>query len=82
MATALLEETRQHHEDMERLERLIVSELKQNVKTHREKLVQGHRVRVMLDGLQHRAQKLVRRAPVVSVLYPSDRTRVHELADD
>lgn len=60
MANTLLEETRQHHEDMERLERLIVEDLKHDAKAHKDKLLQGHRVRHMLDALQDRAQKLVR----------------------
>eukprot|EP00887_Chlorella_sp_A99_P006821 scaffold2.g6821.t1 len=48
----LLEETRQLHEDLERLERLIV-------KAHKDKLVQSHRVRRMLDQAQERAARLV-----------------------
>ena len=52
------------HEDCERLERLIVNDFKQDVKGHREKLAQGHRVRKMLDQLQTQSQKLVRSASV------------------
>ena len=58
MASTLLEETRQQHEDMERLERLIVEEFKRETKTHKEKLMQGYRVRQMLDALQQRAKGL------------------------
>ena len=47
------------HEDCERLERLIVNDFKHDVKGHREKLAQGHRVRKMLDQLQSQSQKLV-----------------------
>ena len=60
MASTLLEETRQYHEDMERLERLIVKDFKTEPKSHKEKLMQGHRVRQMLESLQQQAQRLVR----------------------
>ena len=59
MASTLLEETRQYHEDIERLERLIVKDFKNEARTHKDKLVQGHRVRQMLESLQGRASKLV-----------------------
>jgi splicing factor 3A subunit 3 len=63
MASTLLEETRQYHEDMERLERLIVKNFKGEAKSHKDKLMQGHRVRQMLESLQERATKLVRGFP-------------------
>lgn len=45
---------------MERSERLIVRDFKQDdIKTHREKLMQGHRVRKRLDDIQTAARKLV-----------------------
>ena len=47
------------HEDCERLERLVVADFKNDVKGHREKLAQGHRVRRMLDQLQAQSGKLV-----------------------
>ena len=47
------------HEDMERLERLIVKDLKNESRTHQEKLYQNHRVRKTLDIIQERATKLV-----------------------
>lgn len=59
MAT-LLEQTRAAHEEMERLERLIVSELSRDARSHRERLAQGHRVRAMVDRICDRAAKLVR----------------------
>lgn len=59
MASTLLEETRQYHEDIERLERLIVKDFKNEARTHKEKLLQSQRVRKMLEQLQDRAQKLV-----------------------
>lgn len=51
------------HEDCERLERLVVADFKNDVKGHREKLAQGHRVRRMLDQLQAQSSKLVRGLP-------------------
>ena len=74
MASTLLEETRQQHEDMERLERLIVTEFKRETKTHKEKLLQGYRVRQMLDTLQQRAKSLT------SVYGDADGARKQEIA--
>jgi hypothetical protein len=48
------------HEDLERLERLIVKDYKQDVKGHKDKLMQQHRVRKRLDQLQETSRKLVR----------------------
>jgi hypothetical protein len=59
MAT-LLEQTRLAHEEVERLERLIVEELSREARTHRERLAQGHRVAAMVDRISGRAAKLVR----------------------
>ena len=59
MAT-LLEQTRLAHEEVERLERLIVEELSREARTHRERLAQGHRVAAMVDRISARAGKLVR----------------------
>ncbi len=47
------------HEECERLQRQIVRDFKGDVKGHREKLAQGHRVRKMLNELQTQSQKLV-----------------------
>ena len=49
------------HEDAERLERLIVRDYRQeDVKGHREKLMQNHRVRARLDKIQEVSRKLLR----------------------
>jgi len=48
------------HEDLERLERVIVKDYKQDAKTHKEKLMQNHRVRKRIDEMQITANKLVR----------------------
>ncbi len=60
MASTLLEETRQAHDDIERLERLIVKDFAtQQATAHKDKLLQSHRVRQMLDSIQERSAKLV-----------------------
>ena len=47
------------HEEVERLERIIVKDYKQDVKTHKDKLMQSHRVRKRIDKIQEDACKLV-----------------------
>jgi splicing factor 3A subunit 3 len=74
MASTLLEETRQAHEDMERLERLIVAEFKRERRTHKEKLLQGYHVRQMLDTLQQRASSLA------AIYDDADGTRKRDIA--
>ncbi|MEW5300908.1 MAG: hypothetical protein WDW36_003801 [Sanguina aurantia] len=59
MADTLIEQTRALHEDVERLERLIVKDFKQDTKTHREKLQQSQRVRKRMDQMQESAKKLL-----------------------
>lgn len=49
MASTLLEQTRAAHEENERLERLIVKDLQQEVQGHRERLHQNHRVKNFVD---------------------------------
>lgn len=48
------------HEEAEHLERLIVKDFRNELKGHKERLQQSHRVRNMLDVMQERAKKLVR----------------------
>lgn len=48
------------HEEAERLERLIVKDFRNELKGHKERLQQSHRVRDMLDIMQERAKRLVR----------------------
>ena len=66
MATTVLEQPRSHgrtfaggHEEAEHLERLIVKDFRNELKGHKERLQQSHRVRNMLDIMQERAKKLV-----------------------
>lgn len=47
------------HEDIEHMERVIVKDLKREMKTHKEKLMQSHRVKRRLDTIQEAARKLV-----------------------
>ncbi len=47
------------HEDMEHFERVICKDLKQETKSHKDKLFQSHRVRKRLDQIQESARKLV-----------------------
>jgi hypothetical protein len=47
------------HEDVERMERVIVKDLKRDMKTHKEKVLQSHRVKRRLDTIQAAASKLV-----------------------
>jgi splicing factor 3A subunit 3 len=76
------------HEDVERLERLIVKDLKQEaIRSHKDKLMQSHRVRKRLDTMQDSARKLVgpsgsmgrrspRRGPHARMRPPAQRSRV------
>lgn len=60
MASTLLEQTRGAHEEVERLERAIVSDFKTEAVTHKERLLQNHRVNRMLDEMVNKSKKLVR----------------------
>jgi hypothetical protein len=44
---------------MERFERIIVKDLKQESKSHKDKLMQSHRVKKRLDQIQEASRKLV-----------------------
>ncbi|KAI3432859.1 hypothetical protein D9Q98_010442 [Chlorella vulgaris] len=75
MASTLLEETRQAHDDVERLERLIVKDFAtQPAASHKDKLLQSHRVRGMLDSVQDRSLKLI------SIYQDEDGARKEEIA--
>lgn len=58
MSDTLLEQIRGGHEDMERLERMIVNELSKHVHAHREKVEQATRIRQMLDKSRETATRL------------------------
>ncbi|KAI9358577.1 hypothetical protein DFJ73DRAFT_144259 [Zopfochytrium polystomum] len=56
---SILEAQRRAHEEVERLEDLIVKDLMQPMKTHREKLRQAHRVNRHLERIQERSGYLL-----------------------
>lgn len=59
MSSTLLEVTRAAHEEMERLERLIVKDLQTDPTTNKDRLFQSHRVRNMIDTITVTTEKLV-----------------------
>eukprot|EP00245_Coleochaete_scutata_P011206 TRINITY_DN4114_c0_g1_i1.p1 TRINITY_DN4114_c0_g1~~TRINITY_DN4114_c0_g1_i1.p1 ORF type:complete len:513 (-),score=146.40 TRINITY_DN4114_c0_g1_i1:146-1684(-) len=59
MSSTLLEQTRAAHEELERLERLVVKDLQQDLKTHRERLFQSHRVKNVVEEMLMETSKLV-----------------------
>ncbi|XP_027103575.1 splicing factor SF3a60 homolog [Coffea arabica] len=59
MSSTLLEVTRASHEEVERLERLIVKDLQTEPPTARERLYQSHRVRNMIEQITETTNKLV-----------------------
>lgn len=60
MSSTLLEQTRSNHEEMERLERLVVRDLQTEPPSSKDRLVQGHRVRHMIESIMLTTEKLVR----------------------
>ncbi|GKV39130.1 hypothetical protein SLEP1_g46943 [Rubroshorea leprosula] len=60
MASTLLEMTRAAHEEVERLERLIVKDLRKGLPTtSKDRLFQGHRLRNMIDTITSTTEKLI-----------------------
>lgn len=59
MSSTLLEVTRSAHEEVERLERLIVKELQSEPSSAKDRLFQSHRVRHMIDTISATTEKLV-----------------------
>ncbi|KAK9145455.1 hypothetical protein Sjap_005358 [Stephania japonica] len=59
MSSTLLEVTRASHEEVERLERLIVKDLQREPTNARERLFQNHRVRNMIDSMTTTTEKLI-----------------------
>jgi hypothetical protein len=60
MSSTLLEQTRSNHEEVERLERLVVEDLQKEPPSSKDRLVQGHRVRHMIESIMLTTEKLVR----------------------
>ncbi|KAK4485339.1 hypothetical protein RD792_007976 [Penstemon davidsonii] len=59
MSSTLLEVTRASHEEVERLERLIVKDLQTEPPTNKDRLYQSHRVRNMIEQIKSTTLKLV-----------------------
>ncbi|CAI9092540.1 OLC1v1027808C1 [Oldenlandia corymbosa var. corymbosa] len=59
MSSTLLEVTRASHEEVERLERLIVKDLQSEPPTARDRLYHNHRVRHMIDQITETTHKLI-----------------------
>lgn len=58
MSSTLLEVTRASHEEVERLERLIVKDLQNEPPTNKDRLYQSHRVRNMIEQITSTTNKL------------------------
>lgn len=59
MSSTLLEVTRAAHEEVERLERLVVKDLQTEPNSNKDRLVQSHRVRHMIDTITATTDRLV-----------------------
>ncbi|XP_020209226.1 splicing factor SF3a60 homolog [Cajanus cajan] len=59
MLSTVLEVMRATHEEVERLEQLIVKELQNELNTNKEWLYQSHRVRNMIDTISFTTEKLI-----------------------
>lgn len=59
MSSTLLEVTRAAHEEVERLERLIVKDLQTEPATAKDRLYQSHRARSMIDQITDTTHRLV-----------------------
>jgi splicing factor 3A subunit 3 len=60
MASTLLEQARQCHEDIERAERLVAKDLKRSMTRYKDRLQQDHRVHRFVEDIQEKSRKLVR----------------------
>ncbi|KAJ6832668.1 splicing factor SF3a60-like protein [Iris pallida] len=74
MSSTLLEVTRSAHEDVERLERLVVRELQREPTSSRDRLFQNHRVRNMIRTVIDTTHK------IVDIYEDADNSRRDEIA--
>ncbi|CAI0412856.1 unnamed protein product [Linum tenue] len=74
MSSTLLETTRASHEEVERLERLIVKEFQNDPTSSKDRLLQSHRVRNMIDTIVSTSHKLV------DIYEDKDQARKDEIA--
>ncbi|KAG2334799.1 hypothetical protein Bca52824_005979 [Brassica carinata] len=59
MSSTLLDQIRCNHEEIERLERLVVQDLQTQPSSSKDRLVQGHRVRNTIHSIMRTIEKLV-----------------------
>ncbi|XP_048624567.1 splicing factor SF3a60 homolog [Brassica napus] len=59
MSSTLLDQIRCNHEEIERLERLVVQDLQTHPSSSKDRLVQGHRVRNTIHSIMRTIEKLV-----------------------
>lgn len=59
MSATLLEQTRAAHEEVEKVERLVVKDMQTESKSHKERLHQSHRVANMLEAIMTNTARLV-----------------------
>ncbi|XP_073287533.1 splicing factor SF3a60 homolog [Primulina huaijiensis] len=74
MSSTLLEVTRASHEEVERLERIIVKDLQTEPPTNKERLYQSHRVRNMIEQITSTTHKLI------EIYEDNDNARKDEIA--
>ncbi|XP_075502283.1 splicing factor SF3a60 homolog [Primulina tabacum] len=74
MSSTLLEVTRASHEEVERLERLIVKDLQTEPPTTKDRLYQSHRVRNMIEQIASTTHKLI------EIYEDNDNARKDEIA--
>ncbi|MED6211384.1 hypothetical protein PIB30_073195 [Stylosanthes scabra] len=74
MSSTLLEVTRASHEEVERLERVIVKDLQNEPASNKDRLFQSHRVRNMIDTITSTTHKLI------EIYEDNDNARKDEIA--
>ncbi|KZV17186.1 splicing factor 3A subunit 3 [Dorcoceras hygrometricum] len=74
MSSTLLEVTRASHEEVERLERIIVKDLQTEPPTNKDRLCQSHRVRNMIEQITSTTHKLI------EIYEDNDNARKDEIA--
>ncbi|KAJ6760296.1 SPLICING FACTOR SF3A-RELATED [Salix purpurea] len=74
MSSTLLETTRASHEEVERLERLIVKDLQNEPANNKDRLFQSHRVRNMIENIITTTEK------IVEIYEDKDNARKDEIA--
>jgi splicing factor 3A subunit 3 len=74
MSSTLLEQTRATHEEIERLQRGLIEEMKRAPKTHKDNVIQSHKVNKTLDRITDASKRLER------VYEDKDGSRKEEIA--